>query len=409
MAEVVILADLEPGHLFPTFRIARMLIEAGYGVCYAGVPNIAKIIAANGFESIAILQNVYPAGHSEKKNADISTGYSFFLSEDIDALIMGLSPRLFISSWALPMESLLLHYKFKIPQIQYHCNFPFIGASKRNFSSVVTNECIRLLLGLPAKVVSRLLDLVRERNIIFSSFRELVDPLADMPRFILCPVKFDLEGLVLCDKDILLGPCIREPLTENQKRVKDIMALAGNRKVIYASMGTQVREYPDKAKKVYRHLLDAMIGLPEFELVLSMGDTLPVASIGPEIPGNVLVMDWIPQVEILPFVSLAVIHGGLGSIKECIYYGVPMLIIPLGRDQADNGARVQHHQAGIYRDPENLQAATLKEDIIQTLQSEIIRSGIKKMQEIFSEEEEKDYAVPFIKSYIGGPRSEERE
>ncbi|MCA6430931.1 MAG: hypothetical protein IM613_15975, partial [Cytophagales bacterium] len=43
----------------------------------------------------------------------------------------------------------------------------------------------------------------------------------------------------------------------------------------------------------------------------------------------------------------AVIHGGFGTIKECIALGVPMVIVPLGRDQFINASIVESCGAGI--------------------------------------------------------------
>ena len=40
-------------------------------------------------------------------------------------------------------------------------------------------------------------------------------------------------------------------------------------------------------------------------------------------------------------------HGGLGTIKECIYFGVPMIVFPMMRDQPGNAARVAYHGLGI--------------------------------------------------------------
>ena len=43
-------------------------------------------------------------------------------------------------------------------------------------------------------------------------------------------------------------------------------------------------------------------------------------------------------------------HGGLGTIKECILLGVPMVVFPLMRDQPFNAARVAYHGIGLRGD-----------------------------------------------------------
>ncbi|KAL3285483.1 hypothetical protein HHI36_000015 [Cryptolaemus montrouzieri] len=56
------------------------------------------------------------------------------------------------------------------------------------------------------------------------------------------------------------------------------------------------------------------------------------------IPSNVVVKKWLPQNDILahPNIRAFVSHGGLGGITEAVFYGVPMLGIPLFADQKTN-------------------------------------------------------------------------
>jgi UDP:flavonoid glycosyltransferase YjiC (YdhE family) len=46
-------------------------------------------------------------------------------------------------------------------------------------------------------------------------------------------------------------------------------------------------------------------------------------------------------------VSLVVTHGGHGTVMRSLVNGVPLLVIPMGRDQADNAARVVGRGAGL--------------------------------------------------------------
>jgi UDP:flavonoid glycosyltransferase YjiC (YdhE family) len=46
-------------------------------------------------------------------------------------------------------------------------------------------------------------------------------------------------------------------------------------------------------------------------------------------------------------VSLVVTHGGHGTVTRSLVNGVPLLVIPMGRDQGDNAARVVARGAGL--------------------------------------------------------------
>jgi len=62
---------------------------------------------------------------------------------------------------------------------------------------------------------------------------------------------------------------------------------------------------------------------------------------------NVHVVDSAPHGELLPLARLVVTHGGHGTVIKAATAGLPQLIIPHGRDQADNGIRIAHRGAGI--------------------------------------------------------------
>ncbi|XP_061559214.1 UDP-glucuronosyltransferase 1-2-like [Phycodurus eques] len=62
---------------------------------------------------------------------------------------------------------------------------------------------------------------------------------------------------------------------------------------------------------------------------------------------NTMVMDWMPQKDLLghPQTKVFVAHGGTNGLQEAIFYGVPVLGIPLFFDQFDNLVRLEHKGA----------------------------------------------------------------
>lgn len=69
----------------------------------------------------------------------------------------------------------------------------------------------------------------------------------------------------------------------------------------------------------------------------------------PELPPNVVVNKWFPQVDILghPNCVLFITHGGIHSTEEAVYYGVPMLAISVFGDQLYNSLMMQTRGAAI--------------------------------------------------------------
>lgn len=64
-------------------------------------------------------------------------------------------------------------------------------------------------------------------------------------------------------------------------------------------------------------------------------------------PANVKLVPFIPHQQILPHTALAVTHGGHGTVLGALSYGVPLVCMPMGRDQGDVAARVVWLGAGI--------------------------------------------------------------
>ncbi|MBN2910302.1 glycosyl transferase [Polycladomyces sp. WAk] len=129
----------------------------------------------------------------------------------------------------------------------------------------------------------------------------------------------------------------------------------GDRRVIYVSMGTIVNYQVE----LYRKCIEAFRDL-DVTVILSIGQHTPLEEL-PEIPDNFIVRHYVPQLEVLKHADLFITHGGMNSTNEGLYYGVPLLIIPLVNDQPFVAKRVKELGAGIVLDPSTVTAAMLRE------------------------------------------------
>jgi rhamnosyltransferase subunit B len=62
---------------------------------------------------------------------------------------------------------------------------------------------------------------------------------------------------------------------------------------------------------------------------------------------SVLSLPYAPYSQIFPHAAVIVHQGGSGTTGQALRAGRPMLIVPYGWDQPDNGARVEHLGAGL--------------------------------------------------------------
>jgi UDP:flavonoid glycosyltransferase YjiC (YdhE family) len=81
---------------------------------------------------------------------------------------------------------------------------------------------------------------------------------------------------------------------------------------------------------------------------------------------NVNVFDFIPLSNLIEYVDLMINHGGIGIIKECMEYNIPMIVVPLNfsTDQPGCSARIKSHKLGSLLNIKNYTKLELKNLII---------------------------------------------
>jgi MGT family glycosyltransferase len=79
-----------------------------------------------------------------------------------------------------------------------------------------------------------------------------------------------------------------------------------------------------------------------------------VATVGPAVhaatlaaPPNVTLLPSAPHDAVMKEVTLVVTHGGHGTVSRALSHGLPLLAMPMGRDQNDIALRVEAHGAGL--------------------------------------------------------------
>jgi MGT family glycosyltransferase len=125
--------------------------------------------------------------------------------------------------------------------------------------------------------------------------------------------------------------------------------------VIYVSLGTIFNQ----AGEFYRCAFEALGGMGR-RVILSVGKRTDIAQLG-AIPANFTVREFVPQLLVLSRAALFLTRGGMNSVNESLYYGVPMLLFPeileqklVARQVVDSGAGVALDAAKIR--PDDLRA-----------------------------------------------------
>jgi zeaxanthin glucosyltransferase len=88
------------------------------------------------------------------------------------------------------------------------------------------------------------------------------------------------------------------------------------------------------------------------EALSPLGDRLQAIVVAPDgaipdPPEHLLVRSRVPVLELMPKLDLVVSHGGLNTVCEALYYGVPLIIAPIKGDQPINATQVSAAGAGL--------------------------------------------------------------
>jgi len=67
----------------------------------------------------------------------------------------------------------------------------------------------------------------------------------------------------------------------------------------------------------------------------------------PDLPANILTVEYAPFSTLLKHAGAFVHHGGIGTMSQALAAGVPQLIMAMAHDQPDNASRVERLGAGI--------------------------------------------------------------
>lgn len=96
-------------------------------------------------------------------------------------------------------------------------------------------------------------------------------------------------------------------------------------------------------ESLVRNAVEAVGRLPVRALVTAG----PVEVPGNEVPPNVHVVRFFPHGHVLPKAAGVITHGGHGTVIAALRHGLPLVCLPMGRDQGDVAARVAWHGAGV--------------------------------------------------------------
>jgi MGT family glycosyltransferase len=85
------------------------------------------------------------------------------------------------------------------------------------------------------------------------------------------------------------------------------------------------------------------------------------------VPANATVREFVPHSVVLDRAACAITHGGMGTTQKALVRGVPVCVVPQGRDQFEVARRVEVARCGTRLLPKDLTPARLRDKVRQAM------------------------------------------
>jgi MGT family glycosyltransferase len=141
----------------------------------------------------------------------------------------------------------------------------------------------------------------------------------------------------------------------------------GPGKLIYLSLGS----LGSGDVELMQRLVDAMAGSGH-RIIVSKGPQHEQI----KLYDNMVGAEFLPQTSVLPHVDLVITHGGNNTVTEALYFGKPMVVLPLFWDQYDNAQRVHETGLGIRLDTYGHEPHELRDAVDRLLADDALRERL---------------------------------
>jgi zeaxanthin glucosyltransferase len=340
---VGILPLAEPGHVNATIQLGRELQRAGHRVRYLGDPADQALFVERGV----------PFAPLPRRDGRFGPTYAWAANDDEIALVDAILIRPTIDACNAGKRVVSISTTFPLG---YDPDVPPVTCDRPPATDAAARAAIHAAweaqwqdhravkdphphVGRADSTLHLMRSFARDRGWADDQWdeRAAINPIARLPELILAPEQLDFPRRANPQRRYG-GPCVN---LDRPEPPFPFALLSDQRPVVYCSFGSQTHRYP--LPDLLAVLVRTCRQLPALRFVVATGgvDVPPDAQ-----PPNLICVQHAPQLALLRRAALMISHGGLNGIKEALYCGVPVLVLPLLGDQPGNAARIAFHGLG---------------------------------------------------------------
>lgn len=365
MARIVFMNIPAQGHTNPTLAVVKELVRRGDTVIYYSFTKFQAAIESTGAEFRSYDQELPIDPDNPDPNL---VRYATELLETAQLLVPQLLPRVVaekpdaiihdsLCAWgliiarSLKLQSICSISTFAIsPRVavtSFRDAWDFGAMMLESASDLVKffriGAALRREYGFAQAVPPEMYSNFSDRNIIYTS-AELQPYSASFPanfRFV--------------------GASIEEKAPDSDFAQSNFPLPDAPQRCIYISLGTLF----NNNLPFYKMCIEALSGV-DARVIMSIGKKIAVQDLG-TLPSNISAYSFVPQLDVLRKSDVFITHGGMNSVHEALWFGVPTVIVPQAADQKFVSKRLDALGAGIRIAKDEVNAERLRNAVEKIL------------------------------------------
>ncbi|MEM8535522.1 MAG: macrolide family glycosyltransferase [Chloroflexota bacterium] len=337
MAKIVYVGLPAHGHTNPTLPVMKELVQRGHTVLYYNAGFFQKKVAPTGVdfrvlpEPLPTEREIAEALHefinASLMIANLSRQLTHYLIDEFERE----QPDLVIYD-SIAMWGYVAARTLNIPQICFITTFVLDGSQDAVGPGTMARFFWSALPHMP-----KLLSWRRRMAQEFGKDKSGgITEYADL-NIVFTSQAFHPENTFIDGRFRFVGPSLEPSLRDGDFPFEQLH----DGPKVYISLGTV--NHLDTT--FYEAVFKAFADYPA-QFILSVGKNTEISQLGTT-PDNFIVRHYVPQLAILQQVDAFITHGGMNSVHEGLYYGVPEIVVPHQFEQLLNGKRVVQTGAGL--------------------------------------------------------------
>ena len=400
MATIVCFNIPAHGHINPTLPVVGELVRRGEKVSYYAMAPFGEAIEASGaqfrdYEDLSPLVR-FDFGGDDRRSPSLprlALAMIDFCEKSLPFLLENTrrdAPDLIIhdmtSFWGKYVAQIL-----DIPAVATIPQFPFNRKRRPEAYPGMYADLARMILtGIPTLIQFRRIAgrISRRYSVERVGFMDLLANHEEL-NIVFTSREFEPHAADFDERFAFVGPAV-----DDRGEKLDFSLDFGCGPLVYISLGTIL----GLSQAFYRMCCQAFCE-DDKRILVSVGRSTDLAELEP-IPANFLVRQYVPQLEVLKRADVFISHGGMNSVSEALWFGVPLVVIPQGSDQYLVARQVERLGLGVVLDKRSVTPDGLRQAVDAVIDDDAVGQKMKQIQDSFQKAGGYHRAVDLIQATL---------